>query len=409
MQLSVRFFTVALLALLVSACGSLERREAVPEQAVQRAEIPGIPNARFWPMSDNSAIVAEALASLDKEQAARKRDGETGPLPPVAYLAISGGGDNGAFGAGLLNGWSARGDRPQFKVVTGVSTGGLIAPFAFLGSDYDDELSQVYTSVTQKDIFNRRSMLSALTQDGLGDTTPLYELIGKFVDDKFLAAVAEAYRRGRFLFVGTTNLDAQQPVIWNMGAIAAANTPESADLFHRIMLASASIPGAFSPVMIDVKLDGILYQEMHVDGGTMAQVFLYPPAISTEIDARNLQNIRERRAYILRNARLDSNWSRVDRSTVTITGKAIATLLQSQGFGDLYRIYLTTEEDGVDYNLAFIGSDFNAEHREEFDAQYMRELYDYAYKKAVNGYPWDKVPPGYTAKQPQEVTAATTQ
>jgi len=398
MYLTARFFTAALLTLLVSACGSLERREAVPEQSVQLAQIPGIPNARFWPMSDNSKIVAEALASLDREQLARKRDGETGPLPPVAYLAISGGGDNGAFGAGLLSGWTASGDRPEFKVVTGISTGGLIAPFAFLGSDYDDELSQVYTSVTQEDIFNKRSILSALTQDGLGDTTPLYKLIGKFVDDKFLAAVAEAYRRGRFLFIGTTNLDAQQPVIWNMGAIAAANTPESADLFHRIMLASASIPGAFSPVMIDVEVDGRQYQEMHVDGGTMSQVFLYPPAISTEMDARNLQNIRERRAYILRNARLDSNWSTVERSTVTITGKAIATLLQSQGFGDLYRIYLTTQEDGVDYNLAYIGSDFNAEHREEFDAQYMRELYDYAFKKAVNGYPWDKVPPGYKAR-----------
>ena len=145
-------------------------------------------------MSDNSEIVAEALASLDREQLARKQDGETGPLPPVAYLAISGGGDNGAFGAGLLSGWTASGDRPEFKVVTGISTGGLIAPFAFLGSDYDDELSQVYTSVTQEDIFNKRSILSALTQDGLGDTTPLYKLIGKFVDDKFLAAVAEAYR-----------------------------------------------------------------------------------------------------------------------------------------------------------------------------------------------------------------------
>jgi predicted patatin/cPLA2 family phospholipase len=336
---------------------------------------------------------------LDKEQAARRQDGETGPLPPVAYLAISGGGDNGAFGAGLLNGWSARGDRPQFKVVTGISTGGLIAPFAFLGSDYDDQLSQVYTSVTQKDIFNKRSMLAALTEDGLGDTTPLYELIRKFVDDKFLAAVAEAYGRGRFLFIGTTNLDAQQPVIWNMGAIAAANTPASADLFHRIMLASASIPGAFSPVMIDVEVDGVQYQEMHVDGGTMAQVFLYPPAISSEMDARNLQNIRERTAYILRNARLDSNWSSVERSTVTITGKAIATLLQSQGFGDLYRIYLTTQEDGVDYNLAYIGSDFNAEHREEFDTRYMRELYDYAFEKALKGYPWDKVPPGYKARK----------
>jgi len=396
MKLPVRFSSAVLLALLVSACGSLERREAVPEQDVQRAQIAGIPNARFWPMSDNAAIVAEALASLEKEQLARKRDGQTGPLPPVAYLAISGGGDKGAFGAGLLSGWTARGDRPEFKVVTGISTGGLIAPFAFLGSDYDDPLSQVYTSVTQKDIFTMRSMLSALTEDGLGDTTPLYKLIAKFVDDKFLAAVAEAYGRGRLLFIGTTNLDAQQPVIWNMGAIAAANTAESADLFHRIMLASASIPGAFSPVMIDVEVDGRHYQEMHVDGGTMSQVFLYPPAISAEMDTRNLQNIRERTAYIIRNARLDSNWSRVERRTVTITGKAIATLLQSQGFGDLYRIYLTTEQDCVDYNLAYIGSDFNAEHREEFDPRYMRKLYDYAFAKAAEGYPWDKVPPGYT-------------
>ena len=379
----------------LAGCGSLERRQAVPEQDVQRAEIPGIPNARYWPLSDNAPLVAEALAGIDREQAARRQDGATGPLPPAVYLSISGGGDNGAFGAGLLNGWTAHGDRPQFKVVTGISTGSLIAPFAFLGSDYDDELAAVYTSVTQEDIFNRRSMLSALTADGLGDTTPLYKLIGNYVDAEFLARVAEEYRRGRFLFIGTTNLDAQQPLIWNMGAIAAANTPESAALFHSIMLASASIPGAFSPVMIDVEVDGKHFQEMHVDGGTMAQVFLYPPAISNEMDARSLQGLRERRAYIIRNARLDANWSSVERSTVTITGKAIATLLQSQGFGDLYRIYLITMEDGVDYNLAYIGSDFKAEHREEFDAQYMRKLYDYAFDRAVAGYDWDKLPPGY--------------
>lgn len=391
----LRVFTLAFAVVFLAACGSLERREAVPEQDVQRAEIPGISNARYWPLSDNAALVAEAFAGIDREQLARKQDGATGPLPPAVYLSISGGGDNGAFGAGLLNGWSAHGDRPQFKVVTGISTGSLIAPFAFLGSDYDDELAAVYTSVSQKDIFNQRSILSALTEDGLGDTTPLYELIGRYVDEKFLARVAEEYLRGRFLFIGTTNLDAQQPVIWNMGAIAAANTPASADLFHRIMLASASIPGAFSPVMIDVEVDGKHYQEMHVDGGTMAQVFLYPPAISNEIDAKNLQGLRERRAYIIRNARLDANWSSVERSTVTITGKAIATLLQSQGFGDLYRIYLTTLEDGVDYNLAYIGSDFKAEHREEFDSEYMHKLYDYAFERAVVGYDWDKLPPGY--------------
>ena len=131
---------------------------------------------------------------------------------------------------------------------------------------------QVYTSISQKDIFEKRSILSALTQDGLGDTTPLYKLIRNYVDETFLAEVANQYHRRRLLFIGTTNLDAQQPVIWNMGAIAAANTAEPAELFHQIMLASASIPGAFPPVMIDVEVGGRRYQEMHVDGGVMAQV-----------------------------------------------------------------------------------------------------------------------------------------
>ena len=395
MKFSVRSVALLLGILLLSACGALERRQAVPSQDVELAQIPGIPDARFWPMSSNEALINLAIESIGLEQLAREQDGLEGELPPAVFLAISGGGDNGAFGAGLLNGWSARGDRPQFKVVTGVSTGALIAPFAFLGADYDDELSQVYTSISQKDIFEKRSILSALTQDGLGDTTPLYKLIRNYVDDTFLAGVANQYHRGRLLFIGTTNLDAQQPVIWNMGAIAAANTAESAELFRRIMLASASIPGAFPPVMIDVEVGGRRYQEMHVDGGVMAQVFLYPPAIAGARSANKLQENRERRAYIIRNARLDANWSDVNRSTVSITGKAIITLLQSQGFGDLFRIYLTTLEDGVEYNLAYIDLDFDAIHREEFDREYMQALYRYAFDLAEKGYHWHRYPPGY--------------
>lgn len=161
------------------------------------------------------------------------------------------------------------------------------------------------------------------------------------------------------------------------------------------MLASASIPGAFPPVMIDVEVGGRRYQEMHVDGGVMAQVFLYPPAIAGARSASKLQENRERRAYIIRNARLDANWSDVNRSTVSITGKAIITLLQSQGFGDLFRIYLTTLEDGVEYNLAYIDSDFDAIHREEFDRGYMQALYRCAFDLAEKGYHWHRYPPGY--------------
>lgn len=381
---------------LVGACSSLERQPAVPEADVLRAEIQGIPNARFWTFADSQPLVDEAVAFLEKERIALEKAGQTDNLPPSSFLSISGGGDNGAFGAGLLVGWSARGDRPEFKIVTGVSTGALIAPFAFLGKDYDHLLTEVYTSISAKDIFEDRGVLAAVTGDGLGDTTPLYELIGRYVDAEFLAAVAKEYQRGRFLFIGTANLDAQQPVIWNMGAIAAAGTPESADLFHKIMLASASIPGVFSPVMFDVVVDGEQFQEMHVDGGTISQVFLYPSAISVEMDRLGLQDVRQRDAYIIRNARLDADWSAVDRSTMTITGKALSTLMQFQGIGDLYRIYLTTLDDGVGYNLAYIGSDFDAEHTEEFDTEYMRALYKYGYELAIDGYPWHKSPPGYS-------------
>ncbi len=149
----LRVFTLAVSIVFLAGCGTLERRQAVPEQDVQRAEIPGIPNARYWPLSDNDALVAEALAGIEREQVTRRQDGATGPLPPAVYLSISGGGDKGAFGAGLLNGWTAHGDRPQFKVVTGISTGALIAPFAFLGSDYDNELAAVYTSVIPEGYF----------------------------------------------------------------------------------------------------------------------------------------------------------------------------------------------------------------------------------------------------------------
>ncbi len=201
-----------MLLLLVAACGSLERRAAVPQADVTRAEIAGIPNARFWPMGNNDAIVAEALQALQREQALWKQAHGSAPLPPTSFLSISGGGDNGAFGAGLLNGWTALGNRPDFKIVTGVSTGALIAPFAFMGPDYDDELKHVYTSVSQSDIFENRGIMAAITKDGIGDTTPLYKLIASYIDEKFLLlAVAAEYQRGRLLFVGTTNLDYSSP------------------------------------------------------------------------------------------------------------------------------------------------------------------------------------------------------
>ena len=200
---------------------------------------------------------------------------------------------------------------------------------------------------------------------------------------------------GRWLLIGTTNLDAGVPVVWNMGKIASIGTPESLELFRKIMLASASIPGAFSPVMFDFEVAGKNFQEMHVDGGAITQVFLYPSALSERAKELNLRLQKVRNAYIIRNARLDPEWRETQRGTLSIVQRAISSLIQTQGVGDLYRIYHITELDGVGFNLAFIGPDFKFPHKTEFDTDYMKALFNYGYEKGLGGKEWQRYPPGY--------------
>ena len=392
--------------LLLQGCATPGRLAAVPVQDTTRAEIPGIPNARYWVQTDIEPFIRDALASAQREQVYLARTGHQGPLPPVNFLAVSGGGDDGAFGAGLLVGWTETGTRPEFRGVTGVSTGALIAPFAFLGPEEDDTLREVYTAIGPANVLEPRSLLVALTSDALADNSPLFELISRYINAEFLARIAREYQeKGRLLLIGTTNLDARRGIVWNMGAIAASGTPEALDLFRKILLASAAIPAAFPPVMIDVEVNGQPYQEMHVDGGAQAQVFLYPPRLFDLVRQQGVKVApRERSVYIIRNARLDPDWAAVERSTLTIAGRAISSLIQSQGLGDLYRIYATAQQDGLDYNLAYIGADFNAEHKEDFDATYMRALFDYGYQLGRKGYPWQKTPPGMTAAKNPDPT-----
>ncbi len=180
-----------------------------------------------------------------------------------------------------------------------------------------------------------------------------------------------------------------------MGQIASVGTPESLELFRKILLASASIPAAFPPVMFDFMIDGKEFQEMHVDGGASTQVFLYPSAAAARAKEIGVKRITDRQAYIIRNARLDVDWQQTERRTLSIAGRAISQLIQAQGLGDLYRIYNITQDDKVGFNLAYIGADFNYPHVEEFDTKYMQALFDYGYQRAKKGYEWNKYPPGY--------------
>jgi predicted patatin/cPLA2 family phospholipase len=386
--------TTALLLALVGGCSGPTRQSAVPAGLTEQATVLGIPNARFWADTQGPSMVAEGMQALARERAAQNGAAEAGDrLPPANFLAISGGSDDGAFGAGLLIGWSESGTRPSFKLVTGVSTGALIAPFAFLGSAYDQKLRAVYTDIGPADVYEHRWIGSAIFSDALADTDPLFRLISKYADEEMLVAIEREYRRGRLLLIGTTNLDVQRPVIWNIGAIAASHNPGALDLFRKILLASASIPGVFPPVLIDVEAGGQRYQEMHVDGGAIAQTFLIPPQIGVLTNFRQANLARDRHAYIIRNARLDPEWASVDRRLLSITGRAIATLIHYSGYNDIARIFSTAQRDGVDYNLAYIGTDFTAQRKEDFDTTYMRALFDYGYQQGRRGYPWRKAPP----------------
>ena len=390
---------VALLALVaLSAQRSLqvpERFEAVPIELTTRAVVPGIPNARYFVLSDVNSLVRDALAARQREEAYLSQLGQAGELPPLELLAISGGGDKGAFGAGLLNGWTAAGSRPTFKLVTGVSTGALIAPFAFLGSEYDKVLEEVYTTIKPEDVASPRSIMAAIGNDGMADNRPLWGLISRHVDERLLAAIAAEHAKGRILLVATTDLDARQPVVWNMGNIAASGSSDALELFRSILLASAAIPGAFPPSLITVEVDGKRYQEMHVDGGASAQVFLYPPSMR-QVAARIGEGmVRRGEVYVIRNAALAPTWAPVERRTINIAARAIDSLITTQGFGDLYRIYATTEQDGLDFNLAYIGEDFVYEDKKaQFETAFMKALYAYGYRLGSAGYQWHKSPPG---------------
>ena len=396
-----RLLTVALAIGLaaIAACSHPTRGPAVPRADTARAMPLGIPNARFYADGDTNLMIQEGMRALQREMATLRAEGKNPTrtrLPPVYYLAVSGGGDNGAFGAGLLNGWSETGTRPEFKMVTGVSTGALIAPFAFLGPSYDAALREVYTSMTPESIFRARGISAALFDDAMADTSPLAAIIAKYADEKMFSAIAREYQEGRLLLVGTTDLDSQRPVIWNIGALAASGKPEALQLFHRILRASAAIPGLFQPVMVDVELDGRKYQEMHVDGGAIAQLFLYPPSL----EAGRLMK-RERHAYIIRNARLDPDYAMAERRTIDIAGRAINTMLAASGHNDVLRTYFVSQRDGVDYNLAYIGSDFTAEKTGEFNQAYMQALYQYGYQQAKTGREWHKAPPGLDKATPR--------
>ena len=297
----------------------------VPKALISQATVVDMPNVRAWGDTYSPVLQRSLVESIHQARAIDPR-GVVDTTGHVNVLALSGGGANGAFGAGLLNGWTAAGTRPVFKLVTGISTGALIAPFAFLGSDYDSTLRDFYTTISTKDIYNERSYLAILFDpSSMVDTTPLQTILAKQVNEQVLAEVAQAHQRGRRLFIGTTNMEAGKLVIWDMGAIATSGKPGALELFRKVMLASASIPVAFPAVYIPVVADGKRYEEMHVDGGTATQVFFYGFTLDLHAAAQEagIQGRTPVRLYVVRNGKLTVPWQLMLPSILPIAERSL--------------------------------------------------------------------------------------
>jgi predicted patatin/cPLA2 family phospholipase len=375
------------LVLLLAACAGTPERKPLPAALTLEAHIAGIPEARFW-ADEWPTFSEEIFARYTDADLRREYSGVYDK--PHNYLAISGGGANGAFGAGLFAGWTAAGTRPEFAMVTGVSTGALTAPFAFLGSDYDDEMKAVYTTTSTEDIAHQRNFIAGVLGDSMADTTPLKELIARYIDADVIAAIAREHKTGRRLFVGTVNLDAGRAVIWNIGAIAQSEHPDKVHLIHEILRASAAIPIAFPPVIIPVEAGGEYYDELHVDGGTGSQVFVYPAAVDWRRITEKLKAHGQPKVFVIRNSFLEPDYQGINRSVVPIASRTIESLIRTQGIGDLYQIYTLCQRDGNDFNLAYIPGDFTEESAEAFDPVYMKKLFERGYQMSVEGYPANK-------------------
>lgn len=389
---SLRLLVALCFGLALAACAGPtvdSLRDPVPEPLVSRSNVPGYSRIRYW--GDNGEglppnIVAEVVA---QQKAAGYNPKNR------SYLAVSGGGSNGAFGAGILFGWTASGKRPEFTIVTGISTGSLIAPFAFLGPPYDEKLKEAYTQISGADIYEKKGVLSIITSDSAADNSPLRALVAKYVTDQMVVDIAREHNRGRRLLIGTTNLDAERPVVWDIGAIASSGVPDCKKLIQEILIASASIPGVFPPVNIKVVADGKTYDEMHVDGGTANQAFMFPSTFSLKAEDKKVRpgDPVSRTLYVLRNGKVTPEYSTVKPKLASIVGKSISTLIKTQGIGDLYRMYANAQRDGIAFKAIWIPASFTMKEPKPFDPAYMKALFDLGYSMGVKGIQWETQPP----------------
>jgi Predicted esterase of the alpha-beta hydrolase superfamily len=396
LRLPMRVLLMGLLGWPLGGCVSISREFVAPAPTqYEQAQVVGFKDIRFWgdeipPYLDK--MIARKRQMYLTNDTSRQR---------IDILALSGGGEDGAYGAGFLKGWSKRGNRPEFAVVTGISTGALIAPFAFLGPQYDEVIKRFYTETRPQHIFSLSPLTALFGGPALGDTSPLRRIIRDEINDGLVAAIARESRRGRMLFIGTTNLDAQRPVTWDIGSIAASGSPHAAKLIGDIILASAAIPGVFPPVSFDVRVAGKPYQELHVDGGVTNQIFIYPPAVDAREIDQQLGVKPQKTFWLIRNTKIDPVYEAAGWGVADIVERSISTMIKYQGRSDLMMLEGLARRDNFDLRLTYVPQNFDTPLKGMFDPVYMKDLYQVGYRAALSDDAWKKQVSGFSAR-PQE-------
>ncbi|MGF1445189.1 MAG: patatin-like phospholipase family protein [Pikeienuella sp.] len=389
----MRILVVLVLIATVGACTGVRPLPAPPADIYTDMEIPGFPGVRDW--GDGAPIKGrERLVEFVGQIRARAaRDGVMPNDNRLDSLVLSGGGSDGPFGAGLLYGWTEAGTRPEFTVVTGISAGALIAPFAFLGSDYDEAM-RAFTVENSTDTLVTVTILRGIL-DGVGlvDNSKLQQALRGLITPEVVQAIADEHDLGRRLIVGTTNLDAQRPVYWGISAIAAAGRDrpqEAADLITKIIIASASIPGAFPPQFFTVERDGERYTEMHVDGGVTNQLFFLPRESRLgDLLPPDIQSFTERGTiYVVRNTKLSPSYEPLPVGLFQIASRSISTMIKFGGRADVAMLEAQAAETGFGVKVTAVPDSFTMEENELFDPEYMQALFEVGRRLGRAGTAW---------------------
>ncbi len=367
---------ILIVGALVGGCATAPRLDTPPASPID-AQPPGFPQPIRTDTLDFDFFMENAPRSFAAVTAAS--DGS------IDILALSGGGAGGAFGAGVLVGLTNAQTRPRYEVVTGVSTGALIAPFAFLGPDWDGKLTEAYRGQATDGLLQSRG-IGVLFDSSVFHGEPLRKLVEHFVTDELVAAVAKEAATGRMLLVATTNLDREDTVIWNLGRIAQRGGDEARELFRDVLVASSSVPGVFPPVMIDVEKDGKKYEEMHVDGGASTPFFIVPDAAL--LIGEPPPALRGATVSVIINGQAASAPRTTLNNAVDVAARSFNAVLNHMTRTALAQTDAYADRGGMSFHFTTIPADVQFGGSLAFDQKSMRETFDYGMRCATRGQAW---------------------